>query len=110
MYNNPSSEPPFDRHDWIVRRAPSEAHPNGEEVRYIIDYYSDEDGDDSDEASFRLDVRPAVDSFAAARLRWKKTLQEYESGELFAPFYGETNTGAPSPSKDAEASVRAQGS
>jgi cytochrome c heme-lyase len=29
-----NSEPPFDRHDWIVRRK------SGEEVRYVIDYYS----------------------------------------------------------------------
>lgn len=81
-----SSEPPFDRHDWVVRRAPTETNPNGQEVRYVIDYYSAPDESDEDEASFNLDVRPALDSFEAIRTRWKKTLQEYESGELFAPF------------------------
>ncbi|THH30724.1 hypothetical protein EUX98_g3459 [Antrodiella citrinella] len=30
-----NSEPPFDRHDWIVKRGQT-----GEEVRYVIDYYS----------------------------------------------------------------------
>ena len=28
---------PFDRHDWIVQR------PDGSEVRYVIDYYHDDD-------------------------------------------------------------------
>ncbi|WFD35894.1 holocytochrome-c synthase [Malassezia cuniculi] len=84
-----SSEPPFDRHDWIVRRAPTPANPKGEEIRYVIDYYSVPDDSDEDEAAFNLDVRPAIDSFDAIRMRWKKTMQEYESGELFAPFRSE---------------------
>eukprot|EP00054_Salpingoeca_dolichothecata_P000934 m.17948 g.17948 ORF g.17948 m.17948 type:complete len:224 (-) comp11550_c0_seq1:239-910(-) len=37
---------PFDRHDWVVNRC-------GKEVRYIIDYYSNEDGD------YFIDARPA---------------------------------------------------
>lgn len=61
--------PPFDRHDWIVQRG------NGNEVRYIIDYYSDESKankdatprleDQSAVQSILLDVRPAIDSFDA---------------------------------------------
>ena len=39
---------PFDRHDWIVDRC-------GEEIRYIIDFYSG----GSQGISFFLDVRPA---------------------------------------------------
>ncbi|KAI3622935.1 CYC3 [Malassezia furfur] len=81
-----NTEPPFDRHDWIVRRAPTADKPEGEEVRYVIDYYSTPDDPETDEASFHLDVRPALDSFSALRTRWKKTLEEYESGELFAMF------------------------
>lgn len=83
-----SSEPPFDRHDWIVRRGPTEAYPEGEEVRYIIDYYSSEEDDDPDsnEANFNLDVRPAITNLSMVQLRWKKLRQEYESGALLAPF------------------------
>lgn len=63
-------EPPFDRHDWIVKRT----MPAGEttEVRYVIDYYSGPPEPDGMPV-FYLDVRPAVDSpaQAAARLmRW----------------------------------------
>lgn len=71
--------PPFDRHDWTVLRATE----SGEwrEVRYVIDYYSAEDDDDGSPA-FVLDVRPALDSFGAARDRiltyagpaWSKAL------------------------------------
>jgi len=58
-----NSEPPFDRHDWIVKRPDT-----GEEVRYVIDYYSappEEDGS----PVFSLDVRPALDSFASLKDR-----------------------------------------
>ncbi|KAK7100709.1 holocytochrome c-type synthase-like [Littorina saxatilis] len=51
-------ELPFDRHDWIIDR-------NGQEVRYIIDYY---DGGKVDKRNYQftlLDVRPALDSFTA---------------------------------------------
>jgi cytochrome c heme-lyase len=47
------SSKPFDRHDWIVDRC-------GKEQRYIIDYYGGE-GD----ATFHVDVRPAIDSPSA---------------------------------------------
>lgn len=62
-------DPPFDRHDWIVDRG-------GKEVRYVIDYFHDEDSVHQDERpksltdsrslkSIKVDVRPAVDSLDA---------------------------------------------
>jgi len=60
---------PFDRHDWTVLR------PDGEEVRYVIDYYYDESNASDEEGSgmpdlydrdavksILVDVRPALDS------------------------------------------------
>jgi cytochrome c heme-lyase len=61
MYS--STEPPFDRHDWVVRRPRT-----GEEVRYVIDYYSAPPEPDGSPV-FSLDVRPALDSFASIRTR-----------------------------------------
>jgi cytochrome c heme-lyase len=58
-----STEPPFDRHDWIVRRPGT-----GEEVRYVIDYYSAPPTPDG-EPVFALDVRPALDSAQSIRER-----------------------------------------
>ncbi|TFK39851.1 cytochrome c/c1 heme-lyase [Crucibulum laeve] len=58
-----NSEPPFDRHDWIVRRPKT-----GEEVRYIIDYYSAPPEPDGSPV-FSLDVRPALDSFGSLKER-----------------------------------------
>jgi len=58
-----SSEPPFDRHDWVVRRPGT-----GEEVRYIIDYYSAPDEPDGSPV-FSLDVRPALDSPGSIKTR-----------------------------------------
>jgi hypothetical protein len=58
-----NTEPPFDRHDWVVRRPRT-----GEEVRYVIDYYSSPpDADGSPTCS--LDVRPALDSFGSIKER-----------------------------------------
>ncbi|KAH9935891.1 cytochrome c and c1 heme-lyase [Epithele typhae] len=57
-----NSEPPFDRHDWVVRR------PHGEEVRYVIDYYSAPDEPDGSPV-FSLDVRPALDSAGSIKQR-----------------------------------------
>ncbi|EPS43254.1 hypothetical protein H072_2741 [Dactylellina haptotyla CBS 200.50] len=53
---------PFDRHDWYVLRNTSETQneENKTEVRYVIDYYSAEDGPHG-EPVFVLDVRPALD-------------------------------------------------
>jgi cytochrome c heme-lyase len=65
---------PFDRHDWVINRC-------GEEVRYVIDFYSGrppssvQPGPDSPSAgnlSFYLDVRPALDGWEGARLRMSK--------------------------------------
>ncbi|KAF9482581.1 cytochrome c and c1 heme-lyase [Pholiota conissans] len=58
-----NSEPPFDRHDWIVRRSKT-----GEEVRYVIDYYSAPPEPDGSPV-FSLDVRPAIDNFASMKDR-----------------------------------------
>lgn len=65
---------PFDRHDWYVDRC-------GEEVRYVIDFYFDDDKAGSPEA-FELVVRPALDSPTAALDRVK--MQVY----TFAHAYG----------------------
>jgi hypothetical protein len=58
-----SNKPPFDRHDWIVRRPKT-----GEEVRYVIDYYSAPPESDGSPV-FSLDVRPALDSFGSLKER-----------------------------------------
>ena len=66
----PRSEPPFDRHDWYVKRHT----PSGEtqEIRYVIDYYS-ADPEPTGEPVFYLDIRPAIDTPTAAlerMMRW----------------------------------------
>ena len=66
----PSSEAPFDRHDWIVRRPQT-----GEEVRYVIDYYSAPNEADGSPA-FNLDVRPALDSFSSVKQRISVATEE----------------------------------
>jgi cytochrome c heme-lyase len=73
-----SDEPPFDRHDWIVRRGST-----GEEVRYVIDYYGAPPLPDGSPV-FSLDVRPALDNVssismrvrAATRSAWEKVVPE----------------------------------
>lgn len=78
-----SSEPPFDRHDWVVRRSKT-----GEEVRYVIDYYSLPDEPDGTPV-FSLDVRPALDSFGSVKQRiavaaeegWAKFRESQSSAE-----------------------------
>jgi cytochrome c heme-lyase len=62
--------PPFDRHDWFVKRPTPDGE--GKEVRYVIDYYSAPEDEDGDPVFF-LDVRPAVDTPGAAAerlMRW----------------------------------------
>eukprot|EP00884_Botryococcus_braunii_P023271 jgi/Botrbrau1/9628/Bobra.0131s0008.1 len=54
---------PFDRHDWYVDRC-------GTEVRYVIDFYFDEDKAGTPEA-FQLRVRPALDNFESGLDRTK---------------------------------------
>jgi len=58
-----NSEPPFDRHDWIVKR-----RSTGEEVRYVIDYYSAPPEPDGSPV-FSLDVRPALDNVGSVKDR-----------------------------------------
>ncbi|KAL0571698.1 holocytochrome c synthase [Marasmius crinis-equi] len=65
-----NSEPPFDRHDWVIRR-PS----TGEEVRYVIDYYSAPPEPDGSPV-FSLDVRPALDSFGSIKERISVATEE----------------------------------
>lgn len=74
-----SSEAPFDRHDWIVRRPSDSPTESGKEVRYVIDYYSAPDDPDTDEPVFHLDVRPALDSWEAAQARMKRTWAEWRN-------------------------------
>jgi cytochrome c heme-lyase len=59
---------PFDRHDWYVDRC-------GKEVRYVIDFYFDDDKAGSPEA-FDIRVRPALDSPGAAIDRVKMWIYE----------------------------------
>ncbi|KAI0704337.1 cytochrome c/c1 heme-lyase [Cytidiella melzeri] len=65
-----NAEPPFDRHDWIVKRKSS-----GEEVRYVIDYYSAPPEPDGSPV-FSLDVRPALDSFGSVKQRIAAATEE----------------------------------
>jgi cytochrome c heme-lyase len=73
------SEPPFDRHDWVVRRPSSTSDQKGKDVRYIIDYYSAPDDPETDEPVFHLDVRPALDSPEAAMARLKRSWTEWQT-------------------------------
>ncbi|KAF9269150.1 hypothetical protein L218DRAFT_953699 [Marasmius fiardii PR-910] len=65
-----NSEPPFDRHDWIIRRPKT-----GEEVRYVIDYYSAPPEPDGSPV-FSLDVRPALDNFSSIKERISVATEE----------------------------------
>lgn len=65
-----SSEPPFDRHDWVVRRPQT-----GEEVRYVIDYYSAPPEPDGSPV-FSLDVRPALDNLGSVKERISVATEE----------------------------------
>lgn len=59
---------PFDRHDWTVDRG-------GREMRYIIDFYYDENAEGL-KWPFFIDVRPALDSPSALLLRGRMVLDE----------------------------------
>lgn len=59
---------PFDRHDWYVDR-------DGQEVRYVIDYY-EAPTEEGTAGVFYLDIRPALDSPGAAFERIKKWTEE----------------------------------
>ncbi|KAH7926295.1 cytochrome c and c1 heme-lyase [Leucogyrophana mollusca] len=54
---------PFDRHDWVVERC-------GTRVRYVIDFYTGRGaGLASNNPSFYLDVRPALDNWEGVKMR-----------------------------------------
>ncbi|CAE6478057.1 unnamed protein product [Rhizoctonia solani] len=76
-------QPPFDRHDWIVRRPKTQ-----EEVRYVIDYYGGEP-DANGQPIFNLDVRPALDNFDGIKTRISAATSEAWSA------FRQGNTGAP---------------
>jgi len=69
-----NSEPPFDRHDWIIRRPGT-----NEEVRYVIDYYSAPPLPDGSPV-FSLDVRPALDSVSSVQDRIRAATRDAWEG------------------------------
>lgn len=78
-----NSQPPFDRHDWTVLRKTS-ADSDWKQVRYVIDYYSAPDDEDSGMPAFMLDTRPALDSLEAGVDRfthWSVPLWEKAMGK-----------------------------
>ncbi|GAC96543.1 hypothetical protein PHSY_004123 [Pseudozyma hubeiensis SY62] len=91
MPNTFSSEPPFDRHDWIVRRPDQD----GKEVRYVIDYYSVPDDPEKDDPEFVLDVRPALDSMESLSVRLQKGFQEWKEGQGFFSAFAAENQPKP---------------
>ncbi|KAG6332888.1 hypothetical protein ID866_6195 [Astraeus odoratus] len=63
---------PFDRHDWIIDRC-------GTRIRYVIDFYTGRSaGASSNNVSFYLDVRPALDNWEGVRMRVENVI-----GDLF---------------------------
>ncbi|KAI6116909.1 cytochrome c/c1 heme lyase-domain-containing protein [Pisolithus croceorrhizus] len=61
---------PFDRHDWIVDRC-------GTRIRYVIDFYTGRDaGASSNNVSFYLDVRPALDNWEGVKMRVGAAIQD----------------------------------
>jgi len=79
-HSRSSCEPPFDRHDWYVRRRT----PTGttKEIRYVIDYYA-ADPEPTGEPVFYLDIRPAIDTPTAAAermMRWSGDVWHRASG------------------------------
>ncbi|KAF8974267.1 cytochrome c/c1 heme lyase-domain-containing protein, partial [Flammula alnicola] len=65
--------PPFDRHDWIVRRPAT-----GKSIRYVIDYYSARKSV-LHEPEFYLDVRPASDGLANMCMKVQYPLEHFVS-------------------------------
>ncbi|KAH7914674.1 cytochrome c/c1 heme-lyase [Hygrophoropsis aurantiaca] len=62
---------PFDRHDWIVERC-------GTRIRYVIDFYTGRgDGPSSNNPSFYLDVRPALDNWEGVKMRAESLWQSW---------------------------------
>lgn len=81
-----NTQPPFDRHDWTVLRSLGR-NKGWKEVRYVIDYYSAPDDEETGMPAFTLDTRPALDSplDAIDRLShwispvWKKAMGEVDT-------------------------------
>ncbi|KAE8543643.1 hypothetical protein D1P53_000358 [Cryptococcus gattii VGV] len=76
-----NTDPPFDRHDWVVTRPSLSAPQETVTARYVIDYYSappDEDGN----PVFSLDVRPALDSLEAIKQRISVGVEEWLRGDV----------------------------
>jgi hypothetical protein len=98
-----SSTPPFDRHDWIIGRpdgttaryvidyyGDDEADARDEQRRLARERdaavrrgssampkdAAEEDEEDDDQARFILDIRPALDSFEAIRVRARRAFRE----------------------------------
>lgn len=82
-----NTQPPFDRHDWTVLRSMGKDQ-GWQKVRYVIDYYSAPDDEDTGMPAFMLDTRPALDNPRNALDRfdhwftplWKKAMGEGEYG------------------------------
>lgn len=79
-----NSQPPFDRHDWTVLR--SKGPNNGwSKIRYVIDYYSGPDDEDTGMPTFILDTRPALDSPISAYdrfTRWSEPIYRRAMGDF----------------------------
>ncbi|KAI8467996.1 MAG: cytochrome c/c1 heme lyase-domain-containing protein [Monoraphidium minutum] len=76
---------PFDRHDWVVDRC-------GDEVRYVIDFYFDEDRAGTPEA-FEVVARPALDSAGAALDRARMAIYtQFAAWGLPCPITGHPNS------------------
>ncbi|GBL49689.1 cytochrome_c_heme_lyase [Candidozyma auris] len=83
--NTFNTQPPFDRHDWTVLRSRGRDQ-DWDKVRYIIDYYSAPDDEETGMPSFMLDTRPALDSFQNAQDRfvhwwgplWKQAMGDFD--------------------------------
>ncbi|CAH6723151.1 holocytochrome-c synthase [[Candida] jaroonii] len=81
-----NSQPPFDRHDWTVLR--SKGRNNGwDKIRYVIDYYSAPDDEETGMPSFVLDTRPAFDNVGNAYDRFV-----HWSGPLYRKAMGDKET------------------
>jgi cytochrome c heme-lyase len=70
-YTTYSYTPPFDRHDWVVDRC-------GTKIRYVIDFYTGKsDGPSSNNLSFFLDVRPALDNWEGVKMRAERFWEQW---------------------------------
>lgn len=72
---------PFDRHDWEVYRPSTHS-----KIRYIIDFYPGRGADaltsgrsGTPNLAFYIDVRPALDGWEGARMRWLRTWSDIKA-------------------------------